>query len=206
MDSAINGTTFASNFINIAAYNLSSTVSPEASTTVYENRSAKALRRTIYYSLHGVVGLAITLFNGVVIAAYIKREKLRRQISMVMLTLFVFCFIHGLFVGIIYPLQRVYRYKMSSSMCILTTLLMDFADNYILVLLPVFSTERLLHLKYPSMTARSLRIWSITSISLSVVVTMCYTWLPLIPDLNIPMAKQWSHDNEGNHTIHFIVI
>ncbi|KAF6022859.1 hypothetical protein EB796_018841 [Bugula neritina] len=57
---------------------------------------------------------------------------------MVMLTLFVFCFIHGLFVGIIYPLQRVYRYKMSSSMCILTTLLMDFADNYILVLLPVF--------------------------------------------------------------------
>ena len=168
-----------------------------ASTSVYESRDAKALRRAIYYTMHGIVGLLIVLFNGFVILAYAKREKLRRLISMVMMNLYIFCFVHGLIVGIVWPLQRVYRYSMGDELCIITTLVMDFADNYILVLLPVLAIERFIHVKYPHVSKKKMRVWSIISVVAALLVTVCYAWLPLIPDLEIPMAEQLSHDNAG---------
>lgn len=183
--------------INSSIADTTFTAAMEASTSVYESRDAKAIRRLIYYIMHGMVGLSIVLFNGLVIAAYARREKLRRLISAVMMNMYIFCFIHGLIVGIVWPLQRVYRYDMNEELCIITTLVMDFADNYILVLLPVLAIERLIHLKYPNLSKRKLRVWSVTSILAALLVTVCYAWLPLIPDLEVPVARQLSHDNAG---------
>lgn len=169
----------------------------DATTSQYENSEAKALRRLIYYVMHGIVGILIVLFNGFIIFAYSRREKIRRNISMVMMNMFIFCFIHGFIVGIVYPLQRVYRYSMGDSLCIVSTLLMDFADNYILILLPVLSIERLLTVKYPNLSKKKHQLWSVVSIVIALFVTACYAWLPLVPALNIPMANKISHDNQG---------
>lgn len=195
--SGLHNETLLLNLTSTASIAATTSAALEHSTSVYESLAAKLLRRKIYYTVHGLVGLLIVLFNGFVIVAYARREKLRRQITMVMMNLYVFCFIHGLIVGIIYPLQRVYRYDMSSDMCIFTTLVMDFADNYILVLLPVLAVERLIHLKYANISKKKVKIWSSISIAAALLVTLCYAWLPLIPALEIPMATQISHNNAG---------
>lgn len=184
-------------FINVTARTDALVMSVEATTSIYENRENKATRRLVYYILHGIVGLLVAAFNGLVIIAYVKHKNLRRHISMVMMNVFVFCFIHGLIVGIVYPLQRVYRYQMSSQICIFTTLLMDFADNYILILLPILAVERFIHLRYPNISNRKIKVWSIVSITAALLVTACYAWLPLVPELNIAQAGQISHDNKG---------
>lgn len=169
----------------------------EATTSHLENTEAKALRRLLYYIFHGIVGLLIVLFNGIVIFAYARREKIRQNISIVMMNMFIFCFIHGFIVGIVWPLQRVYRYSMGDTLCVLSTLLMDFADNYILILLPVLSIERLITVRYPHLSKRKHRLFSVISIIIALLVTVCYAWLPLVPALNIRMADKVTHDNKG---------
>lgn len=168
---------------------------PESETFPWEEKGGKEQRRLIYYTLHGIVGLLMVLFNGFVLLAYCRRKKLRKQISLVMMNMFVFCFLHGFIVGIMYPLQRLYRYSMSADVCVFNTLVMDFADNYILVLLPVIAAEKLLHVKYPKCSQTNMRIWSVCSMVLAVVITVCYAWLPLIPNLNVPTDRLLTSDN-----------
>lgn len=189
------------NYINMTDHSDTSTqilsTNIDATTSRFENTEAKNLRRLIYYILHGIVGLLTVLFNGVVIYAYGRSEKVRQKITVVMMNMFVFCLIHGFIVGIVYPLQRVYRYSMGDTWCIITTLLMDFADNYILVLLPVLAIERLITVIYPHMSRRKHLLYSVVSIVTALLVTVCYAWLPLIPALDIPMADKITHQNQG---------
>ena len=180
------------------------TTTTEASTSIWEEKNSQQMRRTIYYIMHGIVGLLVVLFNGFVLLAYLKRKKLRRSISTVMLNMFVFCFLHGFIVGIIYPLQRVYRYTMSEEACVITTLVMDYCDNYILILLPVLAIERLILIKYPNIDPKKVKTWSICSMICVCLITVCYAWLPLIPQLEVPRgnfvtSENKQRQNEINH-------
>ena len=88
------------NYINMTDHSDTSTqilsTNIDATTSRFENTEAKNLRRLIYYILHGIVGLLTVLFNGVVIYAYGRSDKVRQKITVVMMNMFVFCLIHGL--------------------------------------------------------------------------------------------------------------
>lgn len=182
MNSSINSSLYTTN-----AY------STDQSTFPWEEPDKKYIRRTIYYLLHGLVGLSTSLFNGLVILVYIRRPKIRKHISFVMLSMFVFCFIHGLIVGTIWPLQRVYRYDMHANLaglCVLSNLVMDFCDKYVLLLLPVLAVERLIHLKVPFISKRKANIWAVASIVGLLVFAILYAWLPLVPAVDVRKETQ----------------
>ena len=184
-------TTFDTN--STMDYNSTSTT--EQTTFPWEETNNKKVRRTIYYLLHGLVGLLTCLFNGLVILVYVKRLKIRKHISFVMLFMYVFCFIHGLIVGTVYPLQRVYRYEMHANWCVFTTMIMDFCDKFILLLLPVLAVERLIHLKFPFISRRKANMWAGFSLSGLMIFAMLYTWLPLVPSLDIPAEEIITSNN-----------
>lgn len=161
----------------------------------WEEQSAKQSRRAAYYLSHGFVGLLTCLFNGFVILVYFRRHKIRRHISLVMLSMFVFCFLHGLIVGTVYPLQRIYRYDMNASVCIFTTLIMDLADKYVVLLLPVLAVERLIYLKYPFINSKRAKVWAICSVAGLMVFALLYSWLPLVKELGVPEGLRISSNN-----------
>ncbi|KAF6020185.1 hypothetical protein EB796_021503 [Bugula neritina] len=167
-------------------FNFITAAAEEHATYAWEETHYKRTRRLIYYLLHGFVGLVTSVFNGLVILVYIRRANIRKHISLLMLSMFVFCLLHGLIVGIVYPLQRVYRYVMDEKMCVLSTLVMDLADKYVMLLLPLLAVERLIYLKCPFIDQKKVKRLAIASISILLVVAMLYSWLPLIPQINVP--------------------
>ena len=169
----------------------------EPSTFHWEENSSRLTRRVVYYSLHGFVGFLISLFNGTVILVYTRRQRMRDHISTVMLAMFAFCFIHGLIVGIVYPLQRVYRYVMGTSLCVLTTLLMDFADKYVVLLLPVLAIERLLFLKFPFVKSTDPKAKWLARCTVGglLLFAMLYAWLPLWPKIGVREEEYISSNN-----------
>lgn len=171
-----------------------STVEP--STFAWEETHSKLTRRRIYYLLHGLVGLITCLFNGLLILAYLKRVKIRKHVSLVMLSLFLFCFFHGLVVGLVYPLQRVFRYKMHPILCVISTLAMDFADEYIVFLLPALAVERLIFLKFPFVDRKTMRNRSACLLIGLVMFSMVYTWLPLVPNLALKGQYIFSNNTQ----------
>lgn len=152
----------------------------------WDEPTGKEARRTVYYTLHGIVGFCTIVCNGTLLLLYYKRHKVRKHISFIMLNVFISCFIHGWLVGIMYPLQRVYRYVMLDWICVITTLVMDLADRHILLLLPVLAIERLILVKFPFMRKKRTKFMA-TCASVGVLIfAMLYTWLPLIPQLDVP--------------------
>lgn len=182
-------TTANFNYSNSSLYS-TTPLTTEQTTFPWEETDKKLVRRTVYYTLHGIVGLITSLFNGLVILVYVKRLKIRKHISFVMLSMYIFCFIHGLIVGTIYPLQRLYRYKMHAHWCVFTTLVMDFCDKFILLLLPVLAVERLIHLKFPFISKRKANLWASCSIAGLLIFAMLYAWLPLVPSLDVPKETE----------------
>lgn len=172
-----------------------STPTLEPSTFAWEETNAKLTRRLVYYLLHGLVGLITSLFNGLVILVYFRKPKIRKHISLVMLNMFVFCFLHGLIVGIVYPMQRIYRYAMHPDVCVVTTLLMDLADKYIVLLLPVLAVERFLLVKCSFIGSTKTRIWAVCSLVGLFVLALLFSWLPLVPQLGVPEGKHWQSNN-----------
>lgn len=156
---------------------------------------SKSIRRTLYYTLHGVVGLMMILCNGFLLYVYKKRAKVQKHTSFIMLNAIISCFVHGWIVGILWPLHRVYRYKTPPVVCVLNTLIMDWADRYVLILLPFLAIERLVYLKFPFIRkARTKRPAIITSVAI-LVVSALYTWLPLIPAVSVPEATKVNSNN-----------
>lgn len=179
---------------------MSTTSKPEPATFVWENTELKEQRRSIYYIMHGLVGLFTVIITGFILLGIILRRKIRAQVSLMMMNVIVFCFIHGWIVGIIYPLQRVYRMTMSEGACIFTTLVMDFADNYILILLPGLAIERLISIRHPHADPKKVKIWTMASMILVFVVTILISWVPLIPGLDVPTTA-FIESNNTDRTI-----
>lgn len=170
-------------FDNYTLVTDTTTNSPEGVTFAWEELNAKNQRRNVYYALHGVIGLLAICSNGFVLYVYSKRAKVRKHISFIMLNVFITCFIHGWIVGLIYPLQRVYRFSMPDWACIVTTMIMDYADRYTLLILPVLAAERLWYVKFPFLRREKTKRIAVISTIVLLLFAALYSWLPLIPNL-----------------------
>lgn len=161
----------------------------EGVTFPWEEPNAKTQRRNVYYTLHGIIGLLSICSNGFVLYAYAKRAKVRKNISFMMLNVLITCFIHGWIVGLVYPLQEVYRAALPDSICIIITMIMDYADRYTLLVLPALAAERFWFLKHPFLRRENTKRVVIVSTILLLLLTALSTmisWLPLIPNLASP--------------------
>lgn len=163
-----------------------STAAVELTTRSFNSEQARETKDHVVNVLFGVTGLAVFLFNGLMVLLYIKVLKIRRIITFMMMQLFIFCMIHGLVVGVIFTVHRAARYVMPKGWCVIGDLIMLFMDTYILALLPLLAIERLVILKEPYHSVRQRRKWSIIATVTIIFVTMMLAWIPIIPQLGIP--------------------
>ena len=155
-------------------------------TRSFHSEQAQITRDLVINLLFGFAGLVCVLFNGFMLILYAKDCNLRRHISYMMLQLFIFCMIHGLVIGVVFVLNRVLRYTMPPWWCVAGNLLIAFFDDYILVLLPLLAIERYLSIKYPFLSKRKAKRWTIGSTIFSILFIAIVALLPQAPFLGVP--------------------
>jgi len=139
-----------------------------------------AQRHLVYNIIDGVMGIAAVIFNSIIFVLLTKKPALKHHVSIMLLQLFIFCFIHGIVMGIIRPIQNVFCHEMPTSICVINSLTMSFLDNYFLALMPLLSIERLIAVKKPLLNPNSMKAWTVGMTGFAIVFTAIYTWLPLL--------------------------
>lgn len=152
-----------------------------ATTTATETYNKDVL----YDVFHGIVGLSTIIVNGTFLLAYVRRPAIQKHISFMMLQTYIFCFIHGFIEAIVQPLRNYYLYQESQATCIIATLTKDYVDDYYLVLLPLLTIERLVHLRRPFIRRKKARCISIWATIIALIGTAVYAWVPLLNEVGI---------------------
>lgn len=162
----------------------------DLTTRSFHSDEAQETRDLVVNLLFGFAGLVCVIFNGFMLILYAKDANLRRHISYMMLQLFIFCMIHGLVIGVVFVLNRVLRYTMPPWWCVVGNLLIAFFDDYILVLLPLLTIERYLSIKYPFLSKRKAKRWTIGATIFSSCFIGIVALLPQAPFLGVPQRVE----------------
>ena len=161
----------------------------EKTTREFHSTETRVLNIYVINTLFGLTGLAIFVFNLLMILLYARVPKVRRCITFIMLQLFVFGMAHGFVIGVFGVTHRVLRNKLPDIWCVIGDLIMIFMEKYILFLLPLLVVERLVFIKAPYHSTKQRRKWSIIATIIITIATMLLAWIPIIPQLRIPVES-----------------
>lgn len=158
-------------------------------TTPYLHSEEVELRAGLIFNiLYITVGLIGCSFNAFMVTLYFTRRQLQKHISFLMLQLFIFCMFQGFVTAVINVLQRELRYTIQPWWCAIGHIIIEFFDDFVLVLLIMLVVERYALIQYPLLRLKPQKINLCSKIAL--VVGACLTagvcLLPFAPSLNIP--------------------
>lgn len=172
--------------------NLSSTPSPFLNmseyytTPYYHSEEAEETVELIVNVFYGIVGVVGCSFNALMVMLYRTHPRLRKHISFLMLQLFIFCMFQGFVTAVINVIHRELRYDMESWWCAIGYMIIEFFDDFVLVLLALLVIERYIMIKLPLLPSKRVKRWSRIALVVAVFSTAAICLLPFAPFLNIP--------------------
>lgn len=136
-------------------------------------------------SIFAMTGILIILFNLFMLSLYVRRRKVRQNVTYMMLQLFIYCLLDGFYFSMINTLHRKYKYVVPNWFCIVANLMRAFFSLYLMLLLPLIVVERFILVKNPHFTSKNSQKFTIISSTIALLVTFLSGWLPMIPELDI---------------------